>query len=67
MVTPQAASGGALTPIGAWEERPFGALPGGGLDNTKCIKMALVHDLGESLIGDIVRVLGPLFSRVLST
>eukprot|EP00747_Dinoflagellata_sp_TGD_P186313 gnl/TRDRNA2_/TRDRNA2_43289_c0_seq1.p1 gnl/TRDRNA2_/TRDRNA2_43289_c0~~gnl/TRDRNA2_/TRDRNA2_43289_c0_seq1.p1 ORF type:complete len:367 (-),score=70.89 gnl/TRDRNA2_/TRDRNA2_43289_c0_seq1:53-1153(-) len=26
------------------------------VDSTKCIKMALVHDLGESLIGDLVTV-----------
>ena len=24
-----------------------------GVDTAKCIKMALIHDLGESIIGDI--------------
>merc|ERR1719468_212975 len=32
----------------------FALGPAGGLDSGKCVKMALVHDLAESLVGDLV-------------
>lgn len=37
--------------------------PREGLDSTRCIKLALVHDLGESVVGDLV-VEGPKQDRV---
>lgn len=43
----------SLFPSGSVFDGALTGIKGEGLDKVKCMKMALVHDMGEAIIGDI--------------